>query len=103
MRKIKRLQKFAGMILMLFFTAGALTACGKAFDAKGFVEAKLDQMFQGDMTKALTFTEKETKADLERNTRQRLFHLLIAILSVECRSAKECGTILSKYADRFSL
>ncbi|RGS82310.1 hypothetical protein [Coprococcus sp. AF21-14LB] len=66
MRKIKRLQKFAGMILMLFFTAGALTACGKAFDAKGFVEAKLDQMFQGDVTKALTFTEKETKADLEK-------------------------------------
>lgn len=66
MRKMKRLRKFAGILAVMVLLMGMMSACGKKFDAQGFVEAKLDQMFQGDVTKALAFTEEETKEDLER-------------------------------------
>lgn len=60
-RKNKSLLLLAAAFMLML----TLTACGRDFDAAGYVEAALDQMFQGDVTKAAGFREGVSKAELE--------------------------------------
>lgn len=66
MQKVKAMQKIKKkMILTAVIMLLTLAGCSTDFDAEDYVQATLDQLFQGDVTKAAEFREGTSKADLE--------------------------------------
>lgn len=64
MQKLMKNRKFS-LILLTAILIINITACGKNFDAQGYVQATLDLIFQGEVSEALKFNENASKADLE--------------------------------------
>lgn len=64
--------RIAAAVLVFALSAVCLAGCGKDFDAQGYVQAVLDQLFQGDVTKAAEMIEGSTKEELKEQYEQTL-------------------------------
>lgn len=64
------MKKKAGIIFTVFLLSLAMLACGGKFDAKRYVQAVLDERFQGEFSEAakiMDVSEYELKQDYESN------------------------------------
>lgn len=66
------IRRILASVFILVLGVFCLTGCGRDFDAQGYVQAVLDQLFQGDVTKAAELIEGSTKEELEEQYEQTL-------------------------------
>lgn len=71
------MRKKAGVIALIIMLAGVLAGgCGNKFDAKGYVQAVLDEKFQGefeDAARIMEMTQYELKEDYENEIRDFVY------------------------------
>ncbi|HBA64085.1 MAG TPA: hypothetical protein DCZ20_09545 [Lachnospiraceae bacterium] len=70
--KTMHLHRIAVLAVCLILCAASLTGCEKDFDAQGYVQAVLDQLFQGEVDGAAGIMEDVTKEELREQYEQAL-------------------------------